>query len=106
MEHTAYVTIILLLYAPTFWARWGFSGDNYSEWKLSLVFYYNVACAFFHVYFIQTGAMLFYGPVNNSVLGLVSLVMIGVHARTRPVPWIRPRWFVKRKFDPELRKPK
>ena len=102
--YLGYLTMTLLLYAPPFWARWGFSGDNYSEWKLALVFYYNGACAFFHIYFIQTGAILFYGPMDNSVLGWVSMVMVGVHVRTRPAPWIRPRWFVRKKFDPRIRK--
>ena len=94
--YPVFVLITALLYLPSCWAYFAFSGHNFSPYKFWIVSIYNILCGSMHVFFVQDGTLLFLGRVDNSVMGWISLVMIFVYAFTLPVSWERKRWFSRK----------
>lgn len=91
-----FVLITVLLYWPSYWAYFAFSGRNFSPFKFWGVGIYNVLFGSIHVLFVQDSTLPFMGRVDNSVMGWLSLVMIFVYAFTLPANWERKRWFSRK----------
>ncbi|KTC16178.1 hypothetical protein AO391_12330 [Pseudomonas marginalis ICMP 9505] len=83
----------VLLYWPSYWAYFAFSGKRFSPLKFWGVIVYNILFGSIHVFFVQDGTLPFMGQVDNSVMGWVSLVMIFVYSFSLPADWERKRWF-------------
>lgn len=94
--YPVFVLITALLYVPSYWAYFAFSGRNFSPCKFWAVAIYNIFCGSIHVFFVQDGALLFLGRVDNTVMGWISLVMIFVYAFTLPANWDRKSWFSRK----------
>ncbi len=91
--YPVFILITVLLYWPSFWANYAWSGRRYSAFKFWGVGSYNVLCAAIHNFYVRDSTLPFMGHVDNAVMGWISLVMIFVHISTFPVEWERKRWF-------------
>ena len=94
--YPAFVLITVLLYVPSCWAHFAFSGNNFTPFKFWVVAIYNILCGSMHVFFVQYGTLPFLGRVDNSVMGWLSLVMIFFYVFTHPDNWERKRWFSRK----------
>lgn len=84
--YPVFVLITALLYVPSYWAYFAFSGRNFSPASFGqlLSTTYSVDL---YMFFVQDGTLLFLGRVDNTVMGWISLVMIFVYAFTLPANW-------------------
>ena len=82
--YPAFVLITLLLYWPSYWAYFAFSGRRFSALKFWGAGIYNVLCASIHGFFLRDSTLPFIGYADNSVMGWLSLVMIFIHVCTLP----------------------
>lgn len=102
-ENSVFIAATLLLYIPLAWARWAFGVEHWGKVRMGFWSYYNILPIFFHMYFLDTGTVMLYGVIDNSILGWLSLFMILLHLFTGPAPGLRPKRFVRKKFDPRIR---
>lgn len=91
--YPAFVLITGLMYWPSYWAYFAFSGRNFSPFKFWVMGIYNVLLGSIHVFFVQDSTLPFMGRVDNAVMGWISLVMIFAYAFTLPANWERKRLF-------------
>ncbi|WP_122666077.1 hypothetical protein [Pseudomonas viridiflava] len=64
-----------LLFLPSLWARFNFSGKKYTDNKSLIAKIYNSALFFIHLNFIQNEQLPFIGNIKSETIGWVSLVM-------------------------------
>lgn len=65
----------VLLYLPSLWARFTFSGEKYTDNKSLIAKTYNGIFFFIHLNFIQNEQLPFIGNINPDTIGWVSLAM-------------------------------
>lgn len=104
MEYLGFIVLTILLYLPVLWARWAFGVANYYKRKLGTISFYNLIPIFFHAVFWGSGEILLYGPIDSSLLRWLSPPMILLHLLTAPSHWMKPKFFVRNRFDPRIRK--
>lgn len=93
-----YITFILfsiLFYLPSFWARFAFSGSQFSAARFWGVLIYNFIFMFIHMKFIKTSSIPFIGEKDNHVLGWFSFFMLFAYSFSTPASWERKRWIFK-----------
>lgn len=83
-----------------------FSGRNYSKRKLYLATFYSILIACLYFEYVKTGIIPFYGALDRTILGWVSLIMIFMHTSTIPREWKVRRGYLKRHFNLKIRKHK
>lgn len=70
-----YLPITALLFLPSIWARFNFSGENYTDKKSLIAKTYNVTLFVIHLNFIQNDQLPFIGDIKADGIGWVSFVM-------------------------------
>lgn len=65
----------LLLFLPSLWARFNFSGEKYTDNKSLISKIYNSTLFFIHLNFIQNEQLPFIGSIKSETIGWVSLIM-------------------------------
>lgn len=73
--YAAFCVLSLLLFIPSLWARFNFSGENYTDKKSLIAKTYNVTLFVIHLNFIQNDQLPFIGDIKADTIGWVSLVM-------------------------------
>ncbi len=103
IEYTAFIIFSLLLYLVTRWIKHAFSGTRYSEMKLCFSAFYKIVPIYIHSGIQATQSVIFYGPLEISIPGWLTLIIINAHLFCVPTPYLTPRRFLKRKVDPNIR---
>jgi len=90
----------ILSYLPALWAKFAFSGKNYTQTKSLVAFFYGLFFTYSHWRFAETGSLLFLGPYEREPMGWLSLFMVFAHAYALPSEKsIRFRLKIKRKTN-------
>jgi hypothetical protein len=95
IAYSLYILFTLTLYSPSLWARFAFSGENFSADKATAALIYNMICSLFHATFLEKGSVLSLGIIDSSAIGWLSFFMIIAHADALPYPWKRKALFSK-----------
>jgi hypothetical protein len=95
IAYTLYILSALALYSPSLWARFAFSGENFTADKATAALIYNMICSLFHSSFLENRSVLSPGIIDSSALGWLSFFMIIAHADALPYPWKRKFLFGK-----------
>ncbi|GAB7533127.1 hypothetical protein PS3A_55430 [Pseudomonas sp. 3A(2025)] len=106
IEHFVFVTLAILLYAPSRWAKFALSGQSFTTTKLLAATFYNLIVIVIYMDFIKTSNIPFYGHLDKYILGWLSMAMIWLHASALPMEWQRRPWRLRKVFDPKIRKHK
>lgn len=74
----------LLFYLPALWAKFSFSGENYTQATSMSAVIYSIFFNYLHWRFIDKGALPFLGVYEREPMGWLSLFMILAHAYALP----------------------
>jgi hypothetical protein len=74
----------LLSYLPALWAKFSFSGKNYTQATSVGATIYSIFFTYLHWRFIDKGALPFLGVYEREPMGWLSLFMILAHAYALP----------------------
>lgn len=99
--YTAFTFFSILFYLPSLWARYAFSGRNFSAVKFWCVMIYNVMFISFHIDFVEKKHIPFIGERDNSVIGWLSFFLIFAYGYAIPVNWKITCWFSRKKEVPK-----
>lgn len=102
--HFLFIILSVLLYLPARRMKYAFSGRNYSEKKFWLATLYSLLLACLYLDYFKSGTIPFYGPLDRTVLGWVSIFMFLLHAFTLPREWKVRRGYLTRRFNLKIRK--
>ncbi|WP_109514907.1 hypothetical protein [Pseudomonas ovata] len=106
LEHLTFFITALLAYLPAHKMKFYFSGKNFTTTTCLIATAYNLIITVIHMDFLKTNNILFYGRMEEYILGWVSMVMIGLHASALPMEWKRRPRIRRKIFDPKIRKHK
>ncbi len=79
-----FVTGCLAVYLPALWAKFSFSGKNYTQAKSVAAVIYSIFFSYSHWRFLETGALPFLGVYEREPMGWLSLFMVLAHAYALP----------------------
>ncbi len=74
----------ILLYLPSLWAKFTFSGRHHTRAKFFIAFSYNLLISHFHWRFVETGNLPFLGVYEPEPMGWLSLFMVLAYAYALP----------------------
>lgn len=104
--HFLFIIFSVLLYLPARRMKYAFSGRNYSGKKFWLATLYSLLLACLYFDYFKSGTIPFYGPLDRTILGWVSILMFLLHTSTFPREWKVRRWYLIRRFNLKICKHK
>jgi hypothetical protein len=95
-----FVVGCLLSYLPALWAKFSFSGKNYTQATSVGALIYSIFFTYLHWRFIDKGALPFLGVYEREPMGWLSLFMVLAHAYALPTEGNIWFWTKKRNNTP------
>ncbi|WP_156684205.1 hypothetical protein [Pseudomonas sp. Leaf127] len=105
-SYTILTLIAITIYQPARWAKFACSGRGFTKTRFWIWTAYNFYFMCFHMYFVEKSHIPFYGPMENYLLGWLSVAMICLHISAIPTEWKRRPGRSRKIFDPKIRKHK
>ncbi|MCQ3002112.1 hypothetical protein NLO98_20385 [Pseudomonas syringae] len=88
--------ISLLLFLPSLWARFAYSGAKFTNKKSSIATAYNGILIFIHLNFIKNDTLPFIGEKDPEIIGWVSFAMLFLYIYALPTERNIKPWFFGR----------
>lgn len=79
-----FVAGCLASYLLALWAKFSFSGKNYTQAKSVSAVLYSIFFTYLHWRFLETGSLPFLGVFEQEPMGWLSLFMVLAHAYALP----------------------